>query len=118
MIIEGELLEALDLAFKDFLLKKIRKKSLAYKTGRLKIFDKGSKLLIEREGDSPVEILTKKITARIVLKNEYLRNSDFGMVKEFFASISDKIVDAESAEIIEALQRNAGIQVNSKGDIL
>lgn len=118
MITEAELREAFNSAIQDFLITQIQSKSLAGQIGTVKVFDHGSNFVIEREKEAPIEIKTKEITAKAVLKNEYLRTADFDMVRGFFEHLSDKIAGAESRDIIETLKNNAGIQVDAKGDIL
>jgi len=118
MLTENELKEAFDAAVRAFLVREIERRSLARKISSVKVFDNGSNFVIEREGQKPVEIQTKEITAKAVLKNEYLRKADFEMVRGFFENLADQIANAENRDMIEALQNNAGIQVDAKGDIL
>jgi hypothetical protein len=79
MITETELKEAFDSAVQDFLINEIKSKSLAYKIGNVKVFDKGANFVVEKEGQTPVEIKTKEIIAKAVLRNEYLIKADFEM---------------------------------------
>jgi hypothetical protein len=118
MITETELEEAFNSSVQDFLIKEIETKSLARHISSVKAFDKGSSFVVEREGEAPVEIQTKEVTAKAVLRNDYLRKADFEMVRGFFERLSDQIAGAESRDMIETLKNNAGIQVDAKGDIL
>ena len=118
MLTDDELRRAFDLGVRDFLMREIDKGSLARKISNVKVFDKGSSFVVEREGQTPVEIETREITAKAVLRNEYLRTADFEMVKAFFENLANQISNAESNSMLEELKNNAGVQVNAKGDIL
>jgi len=118
MIAENELKAAFDKAVHSFLLKEVRRKSLANKVGEVTVFDKGSKLVIEKEGKLPIEIEPKEHTSKALIRNEYIRHSDFDMIREFFDTLATKMADQETKSIIEEMQTHAGTKVDAKGDIL
>jgi len=118
MITEVEFKNAFKRAVHSFIKKEIRRKSLANKIGEVKVFDKGSKLVIERDGESPIELEPKKHEAKAMLKNEYIRHSDFDMIRTFFETLANKIADQENKSIIKELETHAGTKINAKGDIL
>jgi len=118
MITEVEFKNAFKHAVQLFLKEEIRRKSLANKIGEVKVFDKGSKFVVEREGKPPVELEPKKYEVKAVLKNEYVRHSDFDMIKVFFETLSNKMVDQQDQATINELAAAAGTKIDAKGDIL
>lgn len=118
MITEIELKEAFNQAVHSFLFREIRRKSLANKVTEVKVFDKGSKLVVEREGKQPIEIEPKEHASKALIKNEYILYSDFDMIKTFFETLATKAADQETEAIIEEMKSHAGHEVDAKGDIL
>ena len=118
MITEVELKEVFDQAVHSFLFEEIRRKSLASKIAEVKVFDKGSKLVIEREGEPPIEIEPKEHTSKALIRKEYILNSDFDMIRVFFETLAIKMADQETKALIEEMKTHAGHKVDAKGDIL
>ena len=118
MITEVEFKKAFDQAVHSFLLEEIRRRSLANKIGEVKVFGKGSKLVVEREGEPPIEIEPKEHTAKAILRKEYILHSDFDMIGAFFETLATKMADQQNRAIIEELVTHAGTKIDAKGDIL
>jgi len=118
MITEFDLKKAFDQAVHSFLLEEIDRKSLAREIADVKVFDKGSKIVVEREGGPTVEIEPKMYTSKLLLSREYIRRSDFDMIRAFFETLATKMADQETKAIIEEMQTHAGTTIDAKGDIL
>lgn len=118
MITEVELKEAFDQAVHTFLFEEIRRKSLGNKISEVKIFDKGSKLVVEREGEPPIELDPEEHTSKALIRNEYVLASDFDMIRVFFDTLATKMADQQTKAIIEEMKTHAGHKVDAKGDIL
>jgi hypothetical protein len=118
MITELELKKAFDEAVRTFMFEEIGRKSIGREISDVKFFDKGSKLVITREGKEQVEIEAKEHTVAATIGHEYLRNSDFDMVRAFFETLATKMADRETQEIIDEMVAHAGTQINAKGDVL
>lgn len=118
MITEVELKETFDQAVHSFLFEEIRRKSLADKIGAVRVFNKGSKLVVEREGEPSLEIEPKEHTSNALIRNEYISGSDFDMIRAFFETLATKMADQETKAMIEEMQTHAGTKVDAKGDIL
>ena len=118
MITEVELKKAFDQAVHVFLREEIRRKSHANEIAQVKVFDKGSKLVIERDGEPSIEIEPKEHTSKALIRNEYILVSDFDMIRAFFETLATKMAENETKAIIEEMKSHAGHTVDAKGDIL
>lgn len=118
MITEVELVELVNQAVHSFLLEEIERKSLARKIAEVKIFAKGSKIVIERAGKSSVKIEPKQLVSKAMIRKEYILNSDFDMIRAFFQTLATKMANQESKAIIKEMKDHAGLHVDAKGDIL
>ena len=118
MISETDLQKEFDKAVHVFLKREIERRSMADKLTRVRVFDRGSKLVIEEEGKEPIEIIPKEHVSSAVIGNQYSRLSDFDMIKAFFEVFAQKMADQQTGSIIEELRTHAGHHVNAKGDIL
>jgi len=118
MITEVEFKKAFEQAVQSFLKDEIRRKSLANKIGEVKVFDKGSKLVVEREGEPPIELEPKEYKAKAMLRKEYILHSDFDMIRTLFETLATKMADQQNRAIIKELETHAGTQIDAKGDIL
>jgi hypothetical protein len=118
MINEFQLEKEMEKAINNFVKREIEKRSKVKEIAQIKYFDKGSKLLIERNGKAPIEIVPEKYVARAVLNNDYLRRSDFDMVKAFFSRLAEKMAEQQFNSLVEEMGTHAGHHVEAKGDIL
>ncbi|MFA5364719.1 MAG: hypothetical protein WC325_06000 [Candidatus Bathyarchaeia archaeon] len=118
MISEAELKKEFDKAVHLFIKREIDRRSLANKLAQVRTFDKGSKLVIEREGKPPIELIPEKHVSGAVLRNQYSQLSDFDMIKVFFETLAQKMADQQTGSLIEEMTTHAGHIVNAKGDIL
>jgi len=118
MITEVELKSVFDQAVHSFLREEIERKSLANKIAEVKVFDKGSKLVVEREGEPSVELEPKEYTSKAIIRKEYILHSDFDMIRVFFETLATKMADQQTNALIEEMKTHAGLQVDAKGDIL
>ena len=118
MLAEAELKKAFSKAVNSFLLREIERRSLAREVAEVKPFDLGGRLVIEREGAPPIEIEPQKFTSQATLPNEYVRHSDFDMIRGFYESLASKMASLESQAMIREMSTNAGTKIDAKGDIL
>lgn len=118
MISETELQKEFDKAVHIFLKTEIERRSIADKIAQVRVFDRGSKLVIEEEGKESIEIIPKEHVSSAVIGNKYSRLSDFNMIKAFFEALAQKTADQQTGSVIEELRTHAGHQVDAKGDIL
>lgn len=118
MIQNVELERAFDEAIHSFLLEEIERKSIASKIAQVTVFDKGSKVIIEREGEAPIEIEPKEYSSRTLIRKEYIIHSNFDMIRALFESLATKMADKRDRAMIEELATHAGTEIDAKGDVL
>jgi len=118
MITESRFKEAFDRAVHSFLNEEIERRSLASKISTVKTFDKGSKLIVERSGEEPIELEPKEYVSSAIIRNEYIRLSNFDMIRAFFQTLATKMADQQTGSIIEEMITHAGTKIDARGDIL
>jgi hypothetical protein len=118
MLTETEFNKAFKKAVNSFVLREIERKSLARQIAEVKPFDLGGELVIEREDAPRIEVEPQEFTSYATLPNEYVRQSDFDMIRAFFENLAHKMANLESQAMIREMTTKAGTKIDAKGDIL
>lgn len=84
----------------------------------IRYFDRGTKWIIERDGEDPIEFDLKEHTAKVLIKKENYIESNFEMIIAMFEHLADKISEQQFGEVIKTLQESAGHKIDAKGDFL
>jgi len=101
-----------------FLFKKLEEYSRVKEFVSVKYFDRGTKWIIEREGEDPIELNLQEHSAKVLIKKENYIESNFEMIIAMFEHLADKMAEQQFGEIIKTLQESAGHEIDAKGDFL
>jgi len=102
----------------EFLSTYLDKHSLARKISVVRKIDRGSGMIIQMQNGQEIYFGLKEVTSGSFLKDEFIQNSDFDIIRQFLIRLADNIANEETTMVLEELGKSAGHKIDAKGDIL